>query len=282
MAMDGQWMANAGREDKYQYNGKELHDDFGLNWYAYGARFYDPAIGRFPSIDRFAEMYSSMTPYQYGANNPIKFIDVNGDSIAVNVITGGGSKGQDLVQIHVTGKVVDNTSKGLSQKRLDRMAKRISKQVQKSFTGKSKSLEFETTTDITASSTSNPVEKSDHVFKIVDDVGAATTGTLSGESNPGRAKPFEYAIFLRPEASARTAAHELGHSIGLAHIKDAVDSNYKPLTTDDYYGNLMHQSIDVNSSGQPVAGNKIEAFQIRKIINFSNLGKYKKHGKQTW
>ena len=46
MAMGGQWMANPGREDKYQYNGKELHDDFGLGWYAYGARFYDPVIGR--------------------------------------------------------------------------------------------------------------------------------------------------------------------------------------------------------------------------------------------
>lgn len=35
------------------------------------------------TIDRFAEKYTSMNPYQYGANNPIKFIDVNGDSIRV-------------------------------------------------------------------------------------------------------------------------------------------------------------------------------------------------------
>lgn len=33
------------------------------------------------TIDRFAEKYTSMNPYQYGANNPIKFIDFNGDSI---------------------------------------------------------------------------------------------------------------------------------------------------------------------------------------------------------
>jgi len=85
MAMDGQWMANAGREDKYQYNGKELHDDFGLGWYEYGARFYDPAIGRFSSIDRFAEKFVFQSPYTYAANDPIKFIDVNGDSIAIRV-----------------------------------------------------------------------------------------------------------------------------------------------------------------------------------------------------
>ena len=46
----------------------------------YGARFYDPQIGRFHTQDRFAEKYLNYTPYQYGLNNPIKFIDLNGDS----------------------------------------------------------------------------------------------------------------------------------------------------------------------------------------------------------
>jgi len=68
----------------YKYNGKELNQDFGLDWYDYGARWYDAAIGRFGTIDRFAEKYSSMSGYGYAAGNPIKFIDVNGDSIFVN------------------------------------------------------------------------------------------------------------------------------------------------------------------------------------------------------
>jgi RHS repeat-associated protein len=52
--------------------------------YDYGARFYDPVIGRFGTIDRFAEKYSSMTPYQYAALDPIKNIDINGDSVWVS------------------------------------------------------------------------------------------------------------------------------------------------------------------------------------------------------
>ncbi len=78
--MEGDWNGAAGN-NKYAYNGKEWNDDFGLGWNDYGARFYDAATGRFPVIDRFVEKYQSMNPYQYGALNPIKFIDVNGDSI---------------------------------------------------------------------------------------------------------------------------------------------------------------------------------------------------------
>jgi RHS repeat-associated protein len=48
-----------------------LNEDFGLDWYDYGARWYDAAIGRFSTIDRFAEKYSSMSGYGYAAGNPI-------------------------------------------------------------------------------------------------------------------------------------------------------------------------------------------------------------------
>ncbi len=74
-------------ENKYLYNGKELQDEqlggINLDWYDYGARFYDPALGRFHTQDRFAEKYLDFSPYQYAANNPVLFIDVNGDSLNV-------------------------------------------------------------------------------------------------------------------------------------------------------------------------------------------------------
>jgi RHS repeat-associated protein len=68
---------------KYKYNGKELQDEIGLGVYAYGWRDYDPAIGRFLKIDRFAEKYMERTPYNYAANNPVYYVDVAGDSLYV-------------------------------------------------------------------------------------------------------------------------------------------------------------------------------------------------------
>jgi RHS repeat-associated protein len=69
------------KEQRYKYNGKELFKDFKLEMEDYGARLYSPQIGRWTLIDQKAEKYVSMSPYNYAANNPIKFVDPNGKDI---------------------------------------------------------------------------------------------------------------------------------------------------------------------------------------------------------
>jgi uncharacterized protein RhaS with RHS repeats len=56
--------------------------------YDYGARNYDPALGRWMNIDPLAEKYLNLTLYNYVANNPIVNIDPNGKDIIF--ITGKG------------------------------------------------------------------------------------------------------------------------------------------------------------------------------------------------
>jgi RHS repeat-associated protein len=79
-------MLNAGLSDPgytsplnyYKYNGKELQKELSLEWLDYGARFYDPQIGRFHSVDPLTEKYYSISSNGYCLSNPINMIDPTG------------------------------------------------------------------------------------------------------------------------------------------------------------------------------------------------------------
>ncbi|MBL7829183.1 MAG: hypothetical protein JNJ57_21290 [Saprospiraceae bacterium] len=72
------WLNDAGLIDsRYQYNGKELNEDYGLGLSDYLLRWYDAAIGRWAQVDLLSESDEQIgiNPYHYTFNNPISYFD---------------------------------------------------------------------------------------------------------------------------------------------------------------------------------------------------------------
>jgi len=108
---------------KFKYNGKELQDDDvngnKLNLYDYGARFYDPALGRWFVVDPLAEERDWLTPYNYVQNNSLLRIDPDGrldDIIDIEQSSGNitvtQAAGDDVVRLVDNGSVEDSYTYG--------------------------------------------------------------------------------------------------------------------------------------------------------------------------
>jgi len=69
---------NSNYDNVYKFNGKELDPQTG--YYYYGARYYDPTMSIFLSVDPLAEDFPGWTPYHYVHNNPINMVDPTGMS----------------------------------------------------------------------------------------------------------------------------------------------------------------------------------------------------------
>ncbi|MDR9399843.1 MAG: RHS repeat-associated core domain-containing protein [Psychroflexus sp.] len=96
----------------FRFNAKELDEATG-NYY-YGARYYNPKWSTWLSVDPLAEEFPSWSPYNFTMNNPIRYVDPDGqaplDIIDINKKTGQISitkaKGNDIVRLVDNNKVL--------------------------------------------------------------------------------------------------------------------------------------------------------------------------------
>jgi len=92
--------------EKYGFTGKEFEPDLNLNYF--GARYYSPETGRFITFDPLGQQYL------YGNNNPLRYVDPDGNKAkenrALEIAIRGGAKlikwNKKLMKVPVIGSVV--------------------------------------------------------------------------------------------------------------------------------------------------------------------------------
>lgn len=82
------WETGQLTDNRYRYNGKEEQEFVNVPYVDYGARMYDPQVGRWFNVDPLAEKYTGISPFVFCANNPIEFIDPDGKDWYLNNQTG--------------------------------------------------------------------------------------------------------------------------------------------------------------------------------------------------
>lgn len=85
--------------NRWRYSAKEDQTSVStLPYLNFGARLYDPFLGSWTSADRLAAKTIDVSPYNYCADNPMKYYDSQGDSLAILKKGGNGMHLAMLIQ----------------------------------------------------------------------------------------------------------------------------------------------------------------------------------------
>lgn len=69
------------KPNQFKFGGQEEQTDFDIGWYNFETRMYNPTIGRWNSIDPYADIYEDQNPYNYALNSPLNVIDPDGSLV---------------------------------------------------------------------------------------------------------------------------------------------------------------------------------------------------------
>lgn len=186
-------------KNEYLYNNKELQVE--LSQYDYGARFYDPVIGRWTTIDPQAEKYFSFSIYNYVADNPLKFTDPNGKDIHYSI-----NNESKTITINIRVNFKGNVSADKVKEWKGSVHEMFSRTLE---SGKFKGFKVETNLVATENAKSDKKFYQINVVNREDDTQRSFMFTGANHTGSDGSKGTIYS-----DIPGITAAHEMGHVMG--------------------------------------------------------------------
>jgi len=231
----------------YKFGAKELQEMTG--WGDHHARMLDHTVGRWWVPDPLAEKYYHISPYAYCANNPIRYIDPDGqDWKEVEEEDEEGNK-----HIRYTVTISTRNSAKLSEKQISEYFYQIKTEFESSFQGKDGNVSYSATLVLDNSEEDFYI---DFVDQVVDKDGNVRR-VVGLTDYTGNTKKNRIQVLANSNDLGNTGAHELGHTSGLSHESGIDDLDLNGVKMGDVQTNLMKE-------GYPI-GKNITTHQLKYI-----------------
>ena len=281
----------------YNYSGKEAIDDLDLSWSDFGSRLLMKDIGRWGQVDPSAEMYLDHSSYNYVLNNPIGAIDPNGENVVLII-----DVEKESVTIEYNGVLIDKTG-SLSSRKLNSYRKKITKQIGDSFTGSGGNMSWDINVNLRVgdeargegSSRESTINLVTSDYEPQGEQEQLLEGRLGGGSSTHLNGFDAYVNLDRLDQVDRrkskrdiavTAAHEVGHTMGLPHILDNLVKNRNEYTLreqmelgipflanfSNYPNSIKGNLMTAGPAKQYAGGDNVTRSQIIHIINDYRAG----------